>query len=214
MSKHKQSEINIPIENKSYINGYKDGEKVVKMFKKDPNFNLKSYFDGLYNSYVNTLESSYNFDKTVSYNTQTGISLGEPTKTKPVPVPLQEQSNFSFGSIPTLKSPVPHESFKSFGTQPKLKLPFQESYKSFSFGTSTDTKPPDSKSFNFGLSTNTTPLEPKTYKSFNFDANPDINFKLSADTCLKEQQNDTKSLSERFNEYEKSQKQNETNPFW
>ena len=205
MSKRKQSEINIPSENKSYINGYKDGEKVVKMFKKDSNFNLKSYFDGLYNSYVNTLESSYNFDKTVSYNTQTGISLNEPAKIKPV------QELQSFGT----KIPVTHETFKSFGTQPNLKLPFQEPYKSFSFGLSsttpkpsfqepyksfsfsapTETKLPKPKTFSFGLSTNPNPPEQKTNKSFNFDPNPNISLKLSTDTCLKEQQNDTISWS-------------------
>jgi hypothetical protein len=223
MSKRKQTEINIPIEDKSFINGYKDGGKVVKMFKKDPNFNLKSYFDGLYNSYVNTLKSSYNFDKTVSYNKQTGISFEEPSKLKPEP----EQPQISCETMSTLKTPVSHETFKNFGTQPNLKLPFQEPYKSFSFGlstkpslqepyksfsfdTSTETKFPDPKSFRFGLSTNSNTTEPKTYKSFNFDAKPDISFKLSTDTCLKEQQNDTKSLSEKFNEYDKSHKQNET----
>jgi hypothetical protein len=67
-------------EEASYISGYKDGKKLLKLFKKDVNFNIKHYIDGLYNSYVNILQLSYNCDLPQE---QEGFSFCQSKDTEP-----------------------------------------------------------------------------------------------------------------------------------
>ena len=172
MSKRK---INIKNENKSFICGYKDGEKVVKLFQKDIDFNLKDYFDGLYNYYVNTLQSSYNFDNTVLHDDQKDVTFNKKSK---VDSPYksfdssESQStksyvSFSFADYPKIE-PTPLSTKFSFGESPKIDT--TPPCTSFSFGESPkiDSIPLSTK-FSFGESPKTDSTNTVPYKSFSIN---------------------------------------------
>ena len=205
MSKRKFNDINIPSENKSFISGYKDGEKVIKLFQKDINFNLKDYFDGLYNYYVNTLQSSYGFDK----KDESSFGAFQSTEIKPEPSSFSSRAFQPISMKPKVPEP---SSFSSRAFQPtdmKPKVPEQQK---FSFGASPISmkpKVPEQQKFSFGLSVptdmkSTLPLKP--YKSFSFG--------LSTEPELVTQNIDSDFVNKKFGEQTHRQTQIETTPFW
>ena len=110
--------------NDSYLCGYKDGEKLAKLFKKNVEFNFTSYSNGLYNSYINTLlhhhlyhSDPYGFGNqqpsVTGFGTRpsfTGFGT-QPSVTRP--------SVTGFGTQPSVTRPsVTRPSVTGFGTQP------------------------------------------------------------------------------------------------
>jgi hypothetical protein len=214
MSKRKQSEMNIQSDDESFACGYKDGERVVKMFKKNPNLNLKSYIDGLYTSYVNT---SYNFDKqSESSVNKTPVQepykgfFDEPTKMKSTFQEPYKKFSFESTDTPVLKP------YKSFNFDGSIDPPVQEPRKSLSFGLC-DPVPKDQepKGFNFGSFKSTPKVqEPKSFSFGLCDPIPKdqepkgFSFGLSDSTP-------NNYIGEQFNDDEfKSLKRTDTRTLW
>jgi hypothetical protein len=110
MSKRNYLEVIIQSDKNSYADGCKHGKQLVKIFKKDVKFNFNSYLNGVYESYMNTLQSQ-----------QTTESDDEQQS---LPKKIRFNSSSSFGQFSTSSAALSSSSgfslFPKIVTEPKL----------------------------------------------------------------------------------------------